>query len=125
LARLGRVEGVMGEVELALEMARQMLRKFGVSSIEAQAVALDYRRAAGSPEAEPVSTRILDVQVAPDSRAAGKRLADLGLGQGALVMAVSRGSKLLVPDGTTELQPGDSLLVITDQDGLARLRESF
>lgn len=123
LNRFGNVDAVLGELELALEMARQMLHKFGVSTIEAQAVALDYRRADGSPDRS--STRVIEVQVTPDSRACGKRLADLVLGQGVLVMAVNRGSQLMVPDGKTELQRGDTLLIIADRGSLGRVQEYF
>lgn len=130
-ARTGRrgrnVEAVLGELELALElaleMARQMLHKFGVSTIEAQAVALDYRRGDGSEDRH--ATRVIEVKVTPDSAAAGKRLADLALGQGVLVIAVNRRSQLLVPDGKTELQHGDTLLIIADRDSLGRLQEYF
>ncbi len=52
LLRRGVGEAVMGELELALEMTRHTLRRFGLSTIEAQAVVQGLRR---QVEAEPES----------------------------------------------------------------------
>lgn len=52
LLRRGVGEAVMGELELALEMTRHTLRRFGLSTIEAQAVVQGLRR---QVEMEPES----------------------------------------------------------------------
>ena len=44
----------------------------------------------------------------------GKRLLDLGLPPGALVVLVRRGDHVLIPDGGTVLQAGDTLLLLAD-----------
>lgn len=41
----GRVQAVHGERELAVQMARYALRRFGVPSTEAEAIAQGLRRA--------------------------------------------------------------------------------
>jgi CPA2 family monovalent cation:H+ antiporter-2 len=122
LERQQGVEAVLGELELSLEMARLALQKLGVSAIEAQAVALDHRRRSGQ-STEPSGARVLEAQVRAGSPAEGKSLTELGLGRGALVMAISRAGEFLVPDGQTRLAGGDTLLVIADREGLPRVRE--
>jgi CPA2 family monovalent cation:H+ antiporter-2 len=60
LRALGRVQAVHGERELAVQMARYSLRRFGVSAAEAEAIAqglrgraviMDERRSGGIPDA--------------------------------------------------------------------------
>lgn len=64
----------------------------------------------------------MELGVTPGSRADGKRLADLGLGKGVLIMAVDRAGDLMVPDGETVVHAGDSLLLVTTRDQLARVQ---
>ena len=120
LQQAGNAEGVLAEQELAVEMTRHTLARFGVSQLEAQAIALDLRRGVFAPRD---GTRVLEVRVGPDSKAVGKPLSELGLGAGILVMAVERGGELLVPDGKTQLALGDVVLLITNKDLTAHARE--
>ena len=113
LAHVHRVEGVLAELELAIEMARHALQRFGTSQIEAQAIALDLRRGRFAPRD---GARVLEVRIADGASGVGRKLAELGLGKGVLVMAIDRGGALLVPDGQTTLAAGDVLLLITDRD---------
>ena len=49
--------------------------------------------------------------VEPDDLAAGPRLADLALPDGALAVMVRRGEEYLIPNGDTVLQAGDHLVL--------------
>lgn len=120
LQKQGAVEAVVGEQELAVEMARLTLRRFGVSSIEAQAVALDLRRGEFRARA---STRVLELTLSANSPLVARRLADAGLGKGVIVMAIDRQGDLQVPDGSTVLQAGDQLLIVAAPEHVAQLRE--
>lgn len=113
LSRLGHAEGVLAEQELAVEMARHVLQRFGIGQLEAQAVALDLRRGVFAPRD---GARVLEVRIAPDSKAAGRPLAEVALGKGILVMAIDRRGDLLVPDGQTRLEVGDLVLLITSRE---------
>jgi Trk K+ transport system NAD-binding subunit len=64
---------------------------------------------------------VLEVQIAPASRAAGRCLAELGLGKGVLVMAVERAGELMVRDGKTRLEVGDRVLLVTSGDVVAHV----
>lgn len=119
LERTPRVTAVVAELELAIELGRHTLLRFGVSQIEAQAIAHDLRRGvSGSRD----GARVLEVRIEPGAPAAGRKLAELNLGRGTLVMAIDRGGRLRVPDGQTELAAGDVVLLITDREELAPLR---
>lgn len=117
-----RVEGVLAEQELAIEMARHVLHRFGTSQLEAQAIALDLRRGVFAPRD---GARVLEVRVQPGSASIGRRLAELSLGKGTLVMAIDRGGKLLVPDGQSQLEAGDLVLLITSGDLSEHVRSTL
>ena len=70
--------------------------------------------------------QLREMEVAPDSEAVGRRLSELALPEGALVVAVlrERGERALVPRGETKLEAGDVVLVLGErEDALARVRE--
>ena len=113
LARLGHAEGMLAEQELAIEMAANVLQRFGTSQLEAQAIAHDLRRGVFTPRS---GARVLEVRITAESKAAGRHLAELALGQGILVMAIDRDGELLVPDGTTKLEPGDLVMLVSNTE---------
>jgi len=63
-----------------------------------------------------------EVTIPDASTAAGKRLLDLGLPKRTFVILVGRNGLCFVPDGSTVLEAGDSLLVFTDQASSLKLR---
>lgn len=76
-------------------------------------------------ECEPTGKMRCDLTeiVIPDNSAASnKRILELGLPDGTLVVLISRGDDFFVPGGGTVLQPGDRLLVLTDKDTLNKMR---
>jgi cell volume regulation protein A len=52
----------------------------------------------------------------------GKRIVEVGLPQGALIVLLSRGGEFLIPSGGTVLAPGDTLLVLADKAELPAVR---
>lgn len=67
-------------------------------------------------------TSMVESVVAPDSPAAGKQIIQLKLPKGVLVAMIQRHGEYLVPDGGTEFQPGDVVLVLGEKDSLNIVR---
>ena len=59
---------------------------------------------------------LMNVTVAAQSAAAGRRLMDLNLPVGALVVLVERHGQSWIPSGGTELQPHDRLVILSGPD---------
>lgn len=66
---------------------------------------------------EELGSGLNDMDVTEEMLSGGKRLADMKLPQGTLVMLVKRGSDFIVPNGQVELRPGDKLLLISEKKG--------
>ncbi|MDQ4069488.1 MAG: cation:proton antiporter, partial [Actinomycetota bacterium] len=73
-------------------------------------------------EAGGAMTDLHEVVVAADSPAAGRQIVDLQLPQGVLVVLVSRDGEIVIPQGSTVLMPGDTVLLLADDGALARAR---
>lgn len=68
---------------------------------------------------------LMHVLVRPGERGAeflGKKLRELGLPEGTLVVAVRRGKRTIVPRGETELVEGDRLTIIGEAEALQELQ---
>ena len=62
----------------------------------------------------------------PSSPVLGKRIVDLGLPQSALVVAIRRQGKAVIPHGGTVLEAGDRVVVFASASGEAEaLRRRF
>jgi len=59
---------------------------------------------------------IVEVHVGPNSPVAGKRVNELNLPQGALIIAVLRGGQARIPTADTILTPDDSVVAIVESD---------
>ena len=64
--------------------------------------------------AEDVKNELLELEVAKDSVATGKKIVDLEIPKSALIVLISRGKQYLTPRGDTVLEVGDKLMVMTD-----------
>lgn len=115
-----RTQCVHGEHELAYAMARLMLKGFGLSAMESEAVVIDARR--GRRDGGADHTGIVELHVPAGSPAIGRTLATLGLPRGALVITIARGGEFVVPGGGTEILAGDALLLLANAE-LARAVE--
>ena len=68
--------------------------------------------------------QLIELEVGPHAPAAGKRIVELDLPDQALIVLLSRGDDRAIPQGSTELQPGDELVLLADPadvEGLRRL----
>lgn len=65
---------------------------------------------------EEIGSKVWDVVVTEAMLKQGKRLADMSLPKGVLVILIDRGGKTIIPDGKMELHVKDKLLLISPQD---------
>jgi potassium/hydrogen antiporter len=63
-----------------------------------------------------VDADIVEFQLGEDSRAAGRRLSQLALPEGAVVAMITRGSSVIPPRGSTLLQAHDHLFIMLKPD---------
>lgn len=59
---------------------------------------------------------VVELEVGPHHAVAGCRLRDRPMPAGARVAATVRGERVVVPDGATQIEPGDLLVVVVPQD---------
>ncbi len=64
---------------------------------------------------KPTGTSLAEVVIEDQSLIIGKRISQLGLPKGVLVVLIQREGDYIVPDGNTEIMKGDQLLVFTDK----------
>jgi trk system potassium uptake protein TrkA len=69
--------------------------------------------------------RIKDLPVAADSRAAGKKVADLELPKGTILISIIREKDAFIPDGQTQILAGDNMIAITHEDNVKKLFDYF
>ncbi len=88
------------------------------------AAPLEPGPAQGRGRVEPAggATNVHEIIVPEGSPAAGRRLVDLDLPRGALVVLVTRDGESRVPQGSTVLKPGDTVLLVAGGDSLPRAR---
>ena len=75
-----------------------------------------------NPTANLKST-LVEVPVPVHSAVVGRPLVDLALPAGALVVLIRRADEVLVPRGATQIESGDTLLVLAEPEGLRRTSE--
>lgn len=64
---------------------------------------------------EEINTDLHDIVLTEEMLAQkGNRLMDMKLPQGTLVMLVKRGNEFMIPNGSLQLNPGDKLLIISE-----------
>lgn len=107
-----RVHEVMAELELAYAMARATLERFGVPSVEADALVMDLRRGRGHVTAK--TTRIVELHVPERAAIAGRRIDELRLPREALIVTIARAGEFVMPRGDTVILGGDALLVLAE-----------
>jgi trk system potassium uptake protein TrkA len=114
---------------LALE-DQKGLSQFGIDRLiwpEAQ-LAEDIERIIREPgviDAEDFAegaVRLLEYRLDPGSVLSGRRIADLHLPHGSLVVAVRRGESFFIPRGDSELSVGDRAVLMGTRDALQGIR---
>ncbi|GGZ19752.1 potassium channel family protein [Streptomyces poonensis] len=68
---------------------------------------------------------IIETAITEQSKAAGRRLGDIGLPEGTLVATVVRSGTPTVPDPSMRLEPGDELLLVSHSAGEQEIHAAF
>jgi trk system potassium uptake protein TrkA len=63
---------------------------------------------------EEEKLEIIELEVSPEAPAAGKRVMDIDLPEGCLIISVLRGGDGFVPKAETVVQGGDEVLLVLD-----------
>lgn len=69
--------------------------------------------------------RIKEINVTPHSQAVGRKIAELSLPEGSIIISVIRGQNVIVPDGQTVLHAPDHVIVLANADKFDRLTAVF
>jgi len=76
-------------------------------------------------ECEPtgkIKCDMTEIAIPDNSIAIDKRILELGLPEGTLVVLINRGDEFFVPGGGTVIKPGDRLLMLADRDALDKVK---
>lgn len=65
---------------------------------------------------ENVKTKLIEVIIPLNSPVAGKRLVDINFPKNSLIAMIKRGDKFVMPNGTTIIEEGDKLMVISENE---------
>lgn len=68
-------------------------------------------------------TKMVEIRIPGDSPATGKRIVELGLPKEALVLLIDRGDEFVMPRGSTQLEAGDTMLVLADKQSRDEVRD--
>ena len=68
---------------------------------------------------------ILEIIIKENSHAAGKAIKDLGLPANVLVIAIEREDDVIIPEGSTQIQSGDSVYVFVRRNLVDRIFNLF
>lgn len=71
-----------------------------------------------------IRNELVEVPVLEGSPAIDRQIVNLGLPKSSLIVLISRGQEIIVPDGSTIIEQGDILLVLADRDALIKIRET-
>lgn len=118
IARSAGVESVVSPKLTTAYQILQMIR--GIQNSKGNAMTALYRIAGGRAEA-------MEFQVKPDTRNLGIPLKDLRphLRRGILIAVIVRGSKVIIPEGSTCLEAGDDVIVVAKDSGILDLDDIF
>lgn len=71
---------------------------------------------------QPPGASLAELLVGPGAPITGRPLVELGLPVGTMIVLVERGGEFSVPTGSTVLEAGDRILVLGDDDRIARIK---
>lgn len=85
-----------------------------------------YKPAIQMEQTEHTNADLVDIIVPDNSKIVGKRLHEMNLPKGAIVMLIVRdGDKYVIPDGGTVIQPRDRLHIFADKNAIDALHETI
>ena len=118
---IARSAGVESVVSPKLTTAGHILRKVrGIMNSKGTVMTSLYRIAEGRAEA-------MEFQVSPATHNLGVPLKDLRLKlkEGVLVAVVVRGGHVIIPNGSTALEEGDTVIIVAQGSGITDLNDIF
>ena len=65
----------------------------------------------------------LEFSIKKESAVTGKPLSELKLKRDLLIGCITRGTSVIIPNGQTMIQPGDTVIVVTSQTGLEDVKD--
>jgi cell volume regulation protein A len=74
---------------------------------------------------EGIDAELTDIIVPYNSEAVGKMIRDLNVPEKCLVMLISRNNKFIIPSGSTIIEGGDVLLVLSDTEDFLILQKTI
>ena len=111
--------GVESVVSPKLTTAGQILRLIrGLQNSKGSAMTALYRIAEGRAEA-------MEFVVASTTQNLGIPLKDLKLRRGILIAVIVRGTKVIIPEGSTTLESGDNVIVVARDSGILDLNDIY
>jgi cell volume regulation protein A len=70
-------------------------------------------------------SELIELTIPPDASAVGQQVVDLGLPEGALIILMQKEGERFVPSGSTVIEAGDTLLLLTTDDLVESVRARF
>ena len=93
------IQPVVSATDLILRLIEHEVPRYGLVHL----LALEEER-----------LEIIELEVSPDAPADGRRVADVRLPEGSLIISVLRDGKGFVPTGETVIEAGDEILLVLD-----------
>ncbi len=116
---IARSAGVESVVSPKLTTADQILRMIrGIQNSKGTVMTALYRIAEGRAEA-------MEFLVSPATRNLNTPLKDLRLKEGVLLAVVVRNNRVIIPEGSTSLQTGDTVIVVARDSGILDLNDIY
>ena len=116
---IARSAGVESVVSPKLTTADQILRLIrGMQNSKGTVMTALYRIADGQAEA-------MEFQANHTTRNLGIPLRDLRLRRGILIAVIVRGGKVIIPEGSTCLQKGDTVILVARNSGILDLNDIY
>lgn len=73
---------------------------------------------------DTLKSELTEIEIDETSQAAGKRILDIGFPRAALIALIKRNGKFITPNGSTVIQPDDTLVIIAENpESLKQVRE--
>ena len=116
IARAIGLDSVISPKLITAQHILQVVR--GMQNSQGSVMNALYRIADGAAEA-------MEFAVSPATRCLGVPLKDLHLKQGVLISVVVRGNEIIIPEGSTTLQAGDNVIIISRNSGILDLNDIY
>ena len=71
------------------------------------------------------NVRIKEMRVDRHAQSVGKKISDLHLPEGTIIISMIRDNKIIIPDGQTDIQTGDNIIALAHADNVLALSDYF